>query len=165
MLHMRGLVIVSIAAFSAGCASDAMREPVREPVPPVSGTSPDRAREAAVYALTLIGMPYRNGGTSPESGFDCSGLVWFVYRRAAGVTLPRSANEMGRAGRPVAAEALRPGDLVFYNTLGRDFSHVGIYIGDQRFVHAPSSGGTVEIVSMGNSYWSRRYSGARRIVS
>jgi cell wall-associated NlpC family hydrolase len=91
--------------------------------------------------------------------------VWFVYRQTAGLSLPRSALEMERAGQTVAIGALRPGDLVFYNTLGREYSHVGIYIGDRRFVHAPSSGGKVEIVSMEGGYWSRRYSGARRVMS
>jgi cell wall-associated NlpC family hydrolase len=118
-----------------------------------------------VQAVALLGTPYRRGGASPDTGFDCSGLVWYVFRRAAGLTLPRSAEELGRAGSSVAVEEMRPGDLVFYNTAGREFSHVGIYIGERRFVHAPSSGGRVEIVSMENAYWARRFSGARRLVS
>jgi cell wall-associated NlpC family hydrolase len=134
---------------------------------PIHSGSPstDAGREAVLFALTLIGTPYRNGGTTPQSGFDCSGFVWYVYRQAASLALPRSANELGRAGQPVSADELRPGDLVFYNTLGSEFSHVGIYIGGDRFVHAPSSGGNVSIVSMRNAYWAQRYSGARRIVS
>lgn len=122
------------------------------------------ARDAAVLAVSLVGVPYRNGGTSPASGFDCSGLVWYVYRQAAGLSLPRSAPEMARAGWPVEADATRAGDLVFYNTLGRAFSHVGLYVGGGRFVHAPSSGGSVEIVPMHNGYWVRRFSGARRVA-
>lgn len=122
------------------------------------------ARGAAVLAVSLVGVPYRNGGTSPASGFDCSGLVWYVYRQAADLSLPRSAPEMARAGWPVEADAMRAGDLVFYNTLGRAFSHVGLYVGGGRFVHAPSSGGSVEIVPMHNGYWVRRFSGARRVA-
>jgi cell wall-associated NlpC family hydrolase len=118
-----------------------------------------------VLAVSLVGVPYRNGGTSPDSGFDCSGLVWYVYRQAAGVALPRSTVELERAGWPVEQAEMRSGDLVFYNTLGRAFSHVGIYVGDRRFVHAPSSGGAVEIVSMQSAYWARRFSGARRVTT
>jgi cell wall-associated NlpC family hydrolase len=160
----QGIALLAIAAIAAGCAPAPVRDPSGTEYRP-SAVLPEAARDAAVYAVTLVGTPYRNGGTSPDSGFDCSGLVWYVYRQAAGLWLPRSSDEMGRAGRPIAAADMRPGDLVFYNTLGREFSHVGIYIGERRFVHAPSSGGKVEIVSMENSYWARRFSGARRMVS
>ena len=134
----RGLWLLAIAVVAAGCAPTPERLPGGAESRPIA-VQPEAARDAAVYAVTLVGTPYRNGGASPDSGFDCSGLVWYVYRQAAGLALPRSADQMGRAGRPIGADEMRPGDLVFYNTLGREFSHVGIYIGERRFVHAPSS--------------------------
>jgi cell wall-associated NlpC family hydrolase len=155
MLAARRFFLLGLAAWAAGCAT--------RPHGPPAAKSADAARDAAVLAVTLVGLPYRNGGASPESGFDCSGLVWYVYRTAAGLALPRRTDDMGRIGRAVGEDDMRPGDLVFYDTLGRTFSHVGIYIGERRFVHAPSSGGAVEIVSMRNGYWARRFSGARRV--
>ena len=164
MLAARRLVLLTVATWVAGCASRPERLPAGSDGLPAPMPS-EAARDAAVFAVSLIGVPYRNGGTSPDSGFDCSGLVWYVYRQAAGLALPRSAVEMERAGWPVEQNEIQPGDLVFYNTLGRAFSHVGIYVGERRFVHAPSSGGKVEIVSMQNTYWARRFSGARRIAA
>ncbi|GAC1535716.1 MAG: hypothetical protein NVS2B4_16170 [Ramlibacter sp.] len=119
----------------------------------------------ADYAATLLGRPYRAGGTTPERGFDCSGFVYHVFATAGGVDLPRRARDMAVQGRKVDARMLAPGDLVFYNTLGPRFSHVGIYLGDGRFAHAPSSGGSVRLVDMTNPYWVRRYSGARRFLA
>ena len=164
MLAARRLVLLAAAAWATGCATRPVREPSGRDRPPAV-LPPEAARDVAVLAVTLVGVPYRNGGTSPASGFDCSGLVWYVYRQAAGLALPRSAVEMERASWPVEPADMWPGDLVFYNTLGRAFSHVGIYVGDRRFVHAPSSGGAVEIVSMQNTYWARRFSGARRVAT
>jgi cell wall-associated NlpC family hydrolase len=164
MLAARRLLLLTVAAWAAGCATRPERPPAHsDRSPPL--LAPEAARDAAVLAVSLVGVPYRNGGTSPDSGFDCSGLVWYVYRQAAGLTLPRSALEMERAGWPVTLEEVRTGDLVFYNTLRRPYSHVGIYVGDRRFVHAPSSGGTVEIVSMQSTYWATRFSGARRLTA
>jgi len=114
-------------------------------------------------ALGLIGVQYTYGGSSPDAGFDCSGLVQYLFGQVLGLTLPRSAQEMSRVGAEVGADELHLGDLVFFNTLRQPFSHVGIYLGEQRFIHAPSSGGQVEIVNMTDRYWQRRYNGARRI--
>lgn len=163
MRDRRTLFTAVLLAALVACAPTVVRDAPREAARADSTPSSDAARDAVVYALSLIGAPYRNGGVSPETGFDCSGFVWYVHRRSAGLALPRSTEEMARSGRQVDIADLQPGDLVFYNTLGRDFSHVGIYIGEQRFVHAPSTGGAVEIVPMGNRYWSRRLSGARRV--
>lgn len=116
------------------------------------------------HSLSLIGVRYRLGGTSPTTGLDCSGLVQHVFGEALGFALPRRSEEMSRTGTPVSLDALQPGDLVFFNTLRRAFSHVGIYIGGNRFVHAPSSGGRVRVESIGSSYWARRFSGARRVA-
>lgn len=115
--------------------------------------------------LTSIGVDYKYGGDSRATGFDCSGLVAHVYREGYGVTLPRNTFGQSQAGRPVTAEELLPGDLVFYNTLNRPYSHVGIYLGDGRFIHAPRTGAAVRIENLKSGYWSQRWSGARRIAA
>lgn len=122
-----------------------------------------RASELAVRALGMIGIRYKFGGTEPESGLDCSGLVRHVFKEVWGADLPRTSEEISRLGEHVDARELQPGDLVFYNTLRRGFSHVGIYLGENRFIHAPSRGGQVRIESMDLSYWKKRFNGARRI--
>lgn len=114
-------------------------------------------------ALALTGTPYKFGGTSPSSGFDCSGFVSYVFQQAANLTLPHGARAISQLGKSIPVDQLQPGDLVFYNTLKSTFSHVGIYIGNNRFVHAPSSGGGVHVVDMSESYWAKRFNGARRI--
>ncbi|WP_454691006.1 C40 family peptidase [Achromobacter aloeverae] len=117
-------------------------------------------------ALNYLGIRYRFGGTSPSTGFDCSGLVSYVAQQSLGLKLPRNAAEMyQKVGVSVARNDLQVGDLVFFNTMGRRYSHVGIYLGDDRFVHSPSAGGKVRIESMELAYWSKRYNGARRIDS
>jgi len=123
----------------------------------------EQVREIIFYALSLVGINYRWGGASPHTGFDCSGLVTHVYRQIAGLVLPRDSYAMARLGTPISVDDLRPGDLVFFNTMRRPFSHVGIYLGDQRFVHAPSAGKAVHVVDMTEPYWAARYNGARRI--
>jgi cell wall-associated NlpC family hydrolase len=123
-----------------------------------------RAAELALQALSYIGIPYRYGGSSPDTGFDCSGLVYYVYSRGAGILLPRTTEAMSEIGTPVAMNELETGDLVFFDTLRRPYSHVGIYLGNQRFIHAPTSGGRVELVDLRAQYWHTRFSGARRPV-
>lgn len=115
--------------------------------------------------MSLIGIHYRYGGNSPEHGLDCSGLVRYVFKEAQGAELPRTSEEISKLGEAVNKQDLQPGDLVFFNTLKRTFSHVGIYLGDDKFIHAPSSGGTVRIENMDLSYWRQRFDGARRIAS
>ncbi len=115
-------------------------------------------------ALDLIGIRYRWGGTTPESGLDCSGLVQFVFQQVTGVTLPRSAKEMSRIGEKVGMSDLKPGDLVFFNTRRFAYSHVGIYVGDNRFIHAPRRGREVEVATIDKAYWQKRFDGARRLV-
>ncbi len=117
-----------------------------------------------VNAMSLIGNRYQRGGSSETTGFDCSGLVQKVYRDAIGLSLPRTAREMASLGERVNQSELQPGDLVFFNTVRRTFSHVGIYLGENRFLHSPSVGGQVRIDSMSESYWSRHYNGARRVL-
>lgn len=129
-----------------------------------SHSQPDPVmNELAVYALSLSGTRYKYGGSSPETGFDCSGFVGHVFLQSIGKSLPRSTEEISRFGVAQHPESLTPGDLVFYNTLNRDFSHVGIYLGDGKFVHSPSSGKSVTTANMNDPYWRSRYNGARRI--
>ena len=114
--------------------------------------------------MAQVGKPYRWGGTDPVDGFDCSGLVLHVYRDALGIQLPRTSREMERAGGRVPLHQLADGDLVFFNTLSRPFSHVGIYVGEGRFIHAPSSRSTVRIDRLEARYWTDRFNGGRRIL-
>ena len=123
----------------------------------------NRASELALRAIGMIGISYKHGGNSPESGLDCSGLVRYVFKEAWGTSLPRTAEEISQVGKQVDSHDMQPGDLVFYNTLKRGFSHVGIYLGDNKFIHSPSAGGQVRIESMDLSYWKTRFNGARRI--
>lgn len=146
-----------------------MRLPVEE-AEPAAATAPDirptdPASNVALQALAYLGTPYRTGGLSPQTGFDCSGLVAYAYRQGAGLALPRNTFELSHLGQAVARSALRPGDLVFYNTQRRDYSHVGIYLGEDRFVHAPATGGEVRVENLDSGYWVRRYSGARRVIT
>lgn len=120
-------------------------------------------QEVLISALALTGTPYKYGGNSPETGFDCSGFVRYVFQQAANLTLPHGARAISQLGKSIPVDQLQPGDLVFFNTLKSAFSHVGIYIGDNRFVHAPSSGGGVHVVNMSDAYWAKRFNGARRI--
>jgi cell wall-associated NlpC family hydrolase len=126
---------------------------------------PERAEELVFYALAFLDVKYRYGGTDPESGWDCSGFVSHVFKNAVGVTLPRTSAAMSERGEPIGRAELRPGDLVFFNTLNRAYSHVGIYIGENRFVHAPSRGKSVQISAMDAAYWTQRFNGGRRIVA
>ena len=114
-------------------------------------------------AMDLMGIPYRRGGTNPEAGFDCSGFVSHVFQEGLGLVLPRSSKELSKAGDNVDRTELKPGDLVFFNTMRRAFSHVGIYLGNGQFIHAPRAGGRVRVEDMSESYWRKRYNGARRI--
>ncbi len=123
----------------------------------------ERAREVLVNALSLTGINYKYGGTSPETGFDCSGFVRYVYQQATSLSLPHGAKAISQIGKSVAKSDLQPGDLVFFNTLKSTFSHVGIYVGNNRFIHSPSSGGGVRVDDMQSNYWNKRFNGAQRI--
>jgi cell wall-associated NlpC family hydrolase len=122
-----------------------------------------RASDLAVRAMAMVGIRYKYGGDSPESGLDCSGLVRHVFREAWGAKLPRTSEEISRVGARIDSQDLQPGDLVFFNTLKRTFSHVGIYLGDNKFIHSPTPGSNVRIESMDLKYWKARFNGARRI--
>jgi cell wall-associated NlpC family hydrolase len=122
-----------------------------------------RASDLTMKAMDFLGIRYKRGGNTPENGLDCSGFVRLVFKDALGAELPRTAAEISRVGENIDQKDLQPGDLVFYNTLRRGFSHVGIYLGDNKFIHSPSAGGQVRIESMDLAYWKKRFNGARRI--
>jgi cell wall-associated NlpC family hydrolase len=122
------------------------------------------AQDLTTAALDLIGIRYKWGGNTPATGLDCSGLVRYVFQQVTGVTLPRTAKDMSQLGEQVTAPDLKPGDLVFFNTRRFAFSHVGIYLGDNRFVHAPRRGREVEVATLDSSFWQQRFNGARRMV-
>ncbi len=118
----------------------------------------------AIYAMSLYDTPYQYGGKSRVNGFDCSGFVQFVFQNSLGLQLPRTSAEMSHIGTPLASGQLKPGDLVFFNTTRTPNSHVGIFIGENRFVHSPRSGKAIMIAKLDDKYWSTRYNGARRIL-
>jgi cell wall-associated NlpC family hydrolase len=147
-----------LALLAAGCATTRV---VRPPLPPAAGTVALDRFAIATSALALQGVPYRLGGATP-SGFDCSGLVQYVFARH-GRPMSRVVKDQYEEGREVDGDDLQPGDLVFFRTDGARVSHVGIAIGGDRFVHAPNSRGVVRVESLGSEYWSLHYAGARRI--
>lgn len=124
----------------------------------------DRASHLVFTAMGFLGVPYRRGGNSVDTGFDCSGFVKAMYEQTLGLALPRRASEQAAATERIDRRDLRPGDLVFFNTLRRTFSHVGIYVGDGKFIHSPRPGARVRVDSMSMSYWARRFDGARRVI-
>jgi cell wall-associated NlpC family hydrolase len=158
----------NVGALSSAAQADRVY-PLADTSKPQSGTRSflsgmaSKAGDVVVGALNMIGVRYRWGGNTPDSGLDCSGFVRYVFQDTLGMTLPRRAEEMSRVGEKVRVSELKPGDLVFFNTMRRSFSHVGIYIGDNKFVHSPSTGSTIRVDDMDNSYWEKRFTGARRI--
>jgi len=124
----------------------------------------DTTSELVMSAMNFLGVPYRRGGSSEEAGFDCSGFTRHIFEMSLGLVLPRRADEQASTSllQKISREELKPGDLVFFNTMRRTFSHVGIYVGDDKFIHSPRAGGEVRIESMREAYWSRRFTGARR---
>ena len=134
------------------------------PAPVRASPEPEALDSPHFHALLALGVKYRYGGRAPETGFDCSGLVAHVFERAWGVLLPRNAAGQATVGKPIGMrQELEPGDLVFYNTRNSPYSHVGIYVGDGRFVHAPRPGKRVRAESVDNPYWRARFNGARRL--
>jgi cell wall-associated NlpC family hydrolase len=132
--------------------------------PVVTPDDPERANAVLMRAISLVGTPYRYGGNSPEGGFDCSGLVGYVFRDMAQVQLPRTSSALaGMQGPRIAPERLAAADLVFFGS-GGAVSHVGIYVGEGRFVHAPSTGGTVRLDHLDGPWWRDHYTGARRVL-
>ncbi len=164
-------LLLVVAALLAGCGRDDVRPTAARPAtvatrdwPATTATDPAAANAVLMRAISLVGTPYRYGGNTPESGFDCSGLVNYVYRDMLDLRLPRTSRELAAYQGPrVDPERLATADLVFFGSAGA-VTHVGIYVGEGRFVHAPTTGGTVRLDHLDNSYWRRTYTGARRIL-
>jgi cell wall-associated NlpC family hydrolase len=164
-----GLLLCACATQTPDATFEAATEaPLRSDssIPRVAGSG--AGGELVIAAMTFLDRPYQAGGDRVETGFDCSGFTRHVYGQALGIELPRSAQEQALAPnlRPVSSRnALQPGDLVFFNTQHRTYSHVGIYLGDGRFIHAPRTGAQIRTESMAATYWSRRYTGGRRAAT
>ncbi len=158
-------ILIPILLLLLGACATPVRQDAHATLntPTASRATADAGQEFALRAMGFVGVPYRWGGTSPETGFDCSGLIRYLYEQMTGRPLPYNAPGLARVGNTIDATELQPGDLVFFNTLRQPFSHVGIYVGDARFLHAPSSGSRVQISNMNNRYWNTRYNGARRL--
>ena len=168
--HCISIVLLCLGLL-AGCghgdvrpASTLRAAQIAEEGPDPRPGNADAANAVLMRAIGLVGTPYRYGGNTPEGGFDCSGLVAYVFRDVLDLRLPRSSRELAAVqGPPIAPDRLASADLVFFGTL-EAVSHVGIYVGEGRFVHAPSSGGTVRLDALGGPYWRDHYSGARRVL-
>ncbi|MCJ8168552.1 C40 family peptidase [Atopomonas sediminilitoris] len=162
-LSLRLSVIAALAALLAACSSTPPSPPVAV-APSLPAPSASAAQDVLFNAMAQVGTPYRYGGSSPQSGFDCSGLIQYVYRGTANVHLPRTTLEMSQLNKPAVSRGeLAAGDLLFFNISGR-ISHAGIYVGEGRFVHAPSSGGYVRLDRLADRYWTKHYAGAKRII-
>ncbi|MEF8756505.1 MAG: C40 family peptidase [Accumulibacter sp.] len=154
--------LVSIAGMGSVHASEAQ---VALEEPSLLERYSNSAQDLILKGFELIGINYRFGGTNPDTGLDCSGFVQIVFKEAMGILLPRSAREQSEVGSVIDRDELKAGDLVFFNTMRHAFSHVGIYLGDNRFLHAPRTGAAIRIDDMRQSYWVQRYNGARRLLS
>ncbi len=158
------LLLAAVVATASFTAHAAEQKPAEE------GSSlleryTNAAQDVILQGLKLVGVNYRRGGNDEDNGLDCSGFVRLVYKETIGTLLPRTAKEMSEVGEHVDADELKPGDLVFFNTMKRAFSHVGIYLGDNHFLHAPKPGAEVRVEDMRQSYWIQRYNGARRLLA
>jgi len=140
-----------------------VRVTVSEKVSTGANTVALKTSELVVNAMGFLGVPYRRGGNNAD-GFDCSGFVRAMYEQTVGLMLPRRANEQAAATQKIAPQDLQPGDLVFFNTMRKAFSHVGIYVGDNKFIHSPKPGAQVRVEDMGVAYWKTRFDGARRVL-
>ena len=169
MSIMARVALLTLAALLSACASRTPPAPVAQK-PVVFITHPEEtspvAADVLFRALGLVGTPYRWGGNTPDSGFDCSGLIGFVYRDAAGISLPRTTRELiVMRAQDVREDALQTGDLLFFATGGgSQVSHAGIYVGEGRFVHAPQTGGTVKLDTLSKAYWQNAYLSAKRVL-
>ena len=158
-LLLRWLLPISLGLFLAACGSPTVRKE------PLSERQAEASNAVLFRAIGLVGTPYRWGGNTPESGFDCSGLVGYVFRDAANLSLPRTADAIGEMDIPkVPRDRLQPGDLVFFTHKGRGVGHIGIYVGEGRFVHAPNEGGVVRLDFLDGAYWKDHYAGAKRVL-
>jgi cell wall-associated NlpC family hydrolase len=158
---MKKTLLIILLVLLSACGSTPQRNSTS--AAPHLSIADDKINELIMYAVSLADTPYHYGGNNPENGFDCSGFVDHVFRHSLGIVLPRTSRELSRIGSLVKATQLQPGDLVFFNTQNSLYSHVGIYIGDDKFVHAPKTGSHIRVDKMKEKYWISRYNGARRI--
>jgi cell wall-associated NlpC family hydrolase len=159
------ILAILLALNSTAYAESPMAEPAAQASSAALPAPDNKTEDLLLYALSLNGAHYKFGGLSADTGFDCSGFVSHVFQQAAGLALPHNARAISHAGEQITRTELKPGDLVFFNTLRRAFSHVGIYLGDNRFIHASSStSGDVMISNLTEKYWSKRFDGARRLA-
>jgi len=165
MQKVLATLFLASALFAGGIASACAAEQIRkEEQQSFFERYTNAAQDVILQGLKLVGVRYRWGGNDEDSGLDCSGFVRLVFKDSVGTSLPRTAKEMSEIGQRIDSSQLKPGDLVFFNTMRRTFSHVGIYLGDNHFLHAPRTGAEVRVENMENSYWMQRYNGARRII-
>ncbi len=165
------MAVLVLLLLASGCGREAVRPAAQRPAvvpqrdwPQVTPADPASANSVLMRAISLVGTPYRYGGNTPEGGFDCSGLVNYIYRDMLALKLPRTSRDLAAYQGPrIAPEELATADLVFFGD-GGNVTHVGIYVGEGRFVHAPSTGGTVRLDHLDGSYWRTRYSGAKRVL-
>jgi cell wall-associated NlpC family hydrolase len=166
-LAQRREVLTGFALGLASLLTACSTPPVTQPVQPsrrAPGPYNNVRNDLAVFALSLLDTPYRRGGRGPATGFDCSGLVAHVYREGGGIAIKGTSAELGRQSRPIERSALLPGDLVFFNTLGARHSHVGVYVGDGRFVHASNPRTGVRVDHLSNRYYAQRFEGAHSLL-
>jgi cell wall-associated NlpC family hydrolase len=159
-MSIRTWLLCCCSVLLVACGSVPQREQVSMPYAERAAAS-GMGSEVVMYALGLIDTGYRFGGKNPDAGLDCSGMVSYIYREALGISVSGSAADIARRGKKIGKDAMRPGDLVFFNTLNRPFSHVGIYIGDGRFINAPSTNGRVRIDRLDNRYYAQRFEAVR----
>jgi cell wall-associated NlpC family hydrolase len=171
LLHLIAIFLFAAQAFASPVApADDMERMLADKgllarIDQARQTATDKASELVFTALGFLGVPYRRGGSTAEAGFDCSGFVKAMYEQTVGLILPRRAEQQAASTQKIERSELQPGDLVFFNTMRRAFSHVGIYVGEGKFIHSPKPGAEVRVEDMGVSYWSRRFDGARRVQS
>ena len=165
------LLLCVSALIITGCGS--FSGPTTVATPPVSDRRTDylafqdaqHSQEMVIYALGLLGKGYRFGGRNPEAGLDCSGMVSYVAEQVGGLRLPHNAAQIAQRTRPISKAELQPGDLVFFNTQKKSYSHMGIYIGEGKFIHAPSSRGSVRVEKLDSTYFASRFDGARTLLA
>lgn len=184
-LHLCSMPVRRLALLLVLAASQSMAAPGDEDMPAAVALTPgliaqwsgsltsqfsvarqnvgEKASDMLTQAMGLLGVPYKKGGTSVETGFDCSGFVRHLYEKSFGRLLPRRADEQAKATETIDRSELKPGDLVFFNTMKRAFSHVGVYVGDGKFIHAPRAGKSIRVDDMREAYWQKRFNGARRV--
>lgn len=166
MFRVPFFLLTTLSLLIAPPALQAADDAVRSSPEPMSFLEryTNAAQDVILEGLKLVGVRYRLGGTDADNGLDCSSFVQVVFKESIGAYLPRTAREQSQVGEQIDISQLKPGDLVFFNTMRRTFSHVGIYLGDNHFLHAPRSGAEVRVENMANSYWMARFNGARRII-